>query len=154
MKKVLLLLVLFTAMTVSLSAQNTRWTWDQYGLSFEAPSSMKVTENDETKFSSEMNGMAVSMEVMDYEGLTPETMGAALGQAAGEMGMSEDSDIGPLALTSLAGVYIDGVVDGTRMTLAILFDTESNIAVLVTVAYEENMVQMSTDVVNSFEMKN
>ncbi|MBK9399224.1 MAG: hypothetical protein IPN55_19110 [Saprospiraceae bacterium] len=153
MKKILLLSILFIASIASINAQ-TRWTWDQYGLSFEAPSSMKVTENDEIKFSAEMDGMAVSMEVMDYEGLTPETMGGALGEAAASMGMSENSDIGPLALTSLAGVYIDGMVEGTRMTMAILFDTESNIAVIVSIAYTDDMVQVSTDVVNSFEMTN
>jgi len=71
MKKILLLSILFIASIASINAQ-TRWTWDQYGLSFEAPSSMKVTENDEIKFSAEMDGMAVSMEVMDYEGLTPD----------------------------------------------------------------------------------
>ena len=48
----------------------------------------------------------------------------------------------------------DGMVDGTRMTMAILFDTESNIAVIVSIAYTDDMVQVSTDVVNSFEMTN
>jgi len=154
MKKTLLLIIIISAALTTIDAQNTRWTWDQYGLSFEAPSKMKVTENDEINFSAEMNGMAISMEVMDYDGMSPETMGAALGQAAGEMGMDSGSDIGPLSLTTLEGLYIDGVVDGTPMTLVLLYDTESNIAVLASIAYTEDLVKVSTDMVNSFQMKN
>ena len=154
MKKILLLLTFITTTSLIVNGQTTRWTWDQYGLSFEAPSSMKVTENDEVNFVAEMNGMALNMSVFDYEGLTPESMGEAIGEAAASLGMSENSDIGPLSLTSLAGVYVDGVVDGSPLTLALLFDTESNIAILVSIAYDDNKAQVSTDVINSFEMKN
>ena len=153
MKKIFLLLTLITMTSMSLTAQNTKWTWKQYGLSFTAPSSMKVTTNDAASFAAESDNLHISIEVVDYEGLSPETMGATLGQLAGELGMASDSEIGELSLTTLAGIYIDGLVDGIPTTLVLLYDTESNIALLASVVYTEEYVEESTAIVNSFEMK-
>lgn len=153
MKKIFLLLTMITITSLSLSAQNTKWTWKQYGLSFTAPSSMKVTTNDAVSFAAESNDLHISIEVMDYEGISPETMAAALGQAAGELGMASDSEIGELGLTTLEGIYIDGLVDGIPTTLVLLYDTESNIALLSSLVYSEEYIQKATDVVNSFEIK-
>lgn len=150
MKK--LLTICLFLLVQGLYGQNTVWSWDQYGLSFEAPSKMTVTQNNEISFSSEMDGLALGLELFDYEGLSPETLGEFLGEAAVNIGMKITRDVGPLALTSLAGAYIDGTVDGTPMTLALLFDTESNIGVMVSIAFLSKYDQTVSNIINSFKM--
>lgn len=157
MKKLLLSLVVLVvsiAFTSTVSAQAlTTWTWKQYGLSFKAPSVMKIAKNTATEFEATASNMSLSIGVLDYTGATLEDLAGMIGTVAGEIGMSTDSEIGDLQLTTLAGVYIEGTLDGQNVILVVLADDDSNIALWSVIGYEDGLEQVATNVVNSFSIK-
>lgn len=153
MKTNLFSFLLLLAAILPAHAQTSVWTWQQYGLSFEAPDALRVTRNNATVYEAAHNDLHLSIQVMDYEGINPESLAEALGETAAELGMSADSDVGELVLTTLEGVYIEGLVDGVNTILVLLFDTESNIALLSTVVYNDGLEQVATDIVNSFVIR-
>lgn len=138
-------------MAVSVNAQQT-FTWKQYGLSFKVPSNFKVVENTAESFEAESTNIHLAIEVMDYEGISADTMGEMLGELANEMNM-KSPEIGELMLTTLAGAYIEGKVDGVNVCLVLLMDTDSNIALLASVTYANGFEQQATNIVNSFSIK-
>lgn len=121
-------------------------------MSFKVPSNFKVVENTAESFEAESTNIHLAIEVMDYEGISADTMGEMLGELANEMNM-KSPEIGELMLTTLAGAYIEGKVDGVNVCLVLLMDTDSNIALLASVTYANGFEQQATNIVNSFSIK-
>lgn len=151
MKRILFTLTLVFCLSMVVTAQQ-RYTWKQYGLSFSVPSNFKVVENTAESFEAENANMHLAIEVIDYDGIDVEDLGTALGEMANELGM-KNPDIGELGLTTLAGAYIEGKVDGSNVCLVLLIDVESNIALLASVTYGNGYEQQATNIVNSFAIK-
>lgn len=154
MRKILLLLsILLTLHTAIWAQAMTNWNWSQYGLSFDAPSNLKIQTNNATDFVAKSSMLTISINVMDYTGITLEEMAGELGSFAEEIGMAADSEVGPLRLTTLVGVYIDGTLGNKNALLAILADEESNIAVAVAIEYDDEEYELPTKILNSFSIK-
>lgn len=151
MKRILFTLTLIFCLSMVVTAQQ-RYTWKQYGLSFSVPSNFKVVENTADSFEAENANMHLAIEVIDYDGIDVEELGMALGEMANELNM-KNSEVGELGLTTLAGAYIEGKVDGANVCLVLLVDVESNIALLASITYANGHGQQATNIVNSFAIK-
>lgn len=151
MKRILLFAAALILISLSANSQQ-RYTWNQYGLSFSVPSNFKVTENTATSFEANNQAIHLAIEVLDSDGISPETFGETLAEIANNIGMS-GADMGELGLTTLEGAYIEGQVGEANVCLVVLLDSASNIALLATVTYADGQEQASTNIVNSFAIK-
>lgn len=148
------MLVLALSMSSASFAQSlTTWTWEDYGLSFKAPSNAKVQKNTDTEFVATNGNIIVGLEVIDYTGATMVQLAEALGEYADAVGFSADTEVGGLQLTTLAGVWIEGTLDGTNTILVVLADDDSNIAVVAAIQYADGQEKIATAIVNSFSIK-
>ena len=135
------------------NAQLKTWTWSQHGLSFKAPSDAQVTENSSEVFTAQSADIMITIQLVDYTGVSMEELGTILGTMAAESGMEAGSDIGELQLTTMAGAYVEGTVQGANVIYVLLADEESNIALFAGVVYADGQEKKATDIVNSFVMK-
>lgn len=136
---------------MAVSAQQ-RYTWKQYGLSFSVPTNFKITENTAESFQANNGQIHLAIAVVDYDGLNEDDLAETLLMMAEEAGMT-DGEVGPLALTTLEGAYIEGVVDEANMCFVLLADTESNIALLASVVYADGLENQANKIINSFSIK-
>ncbi|MDL2257386.1 hypothetical protein LJC06_04190 [Bacteroidales bacterium OttesenSCG-928-I14] len=151
MKKIFFLTTILLLTSLAINAKDT-YTWKQYGLSFSVPEDFDVLKNNEESFEAENDEIYLSIEVLDYDGLTPEFFGELLGQMAISSEM-EDAEVGELRLTTLEGAYIEGVVGASNVIYVILLDTDSNIALIASIVYEDGNERAATNIVNSFAIK-
>ncbi|MDL2223443.1 hypothetical protein LJB98_05030 [Bacteroidales bacterium OttesenSCG-928-M11] len=151
MKRIYFTLFALIAISLSVSAQQ-RYTWEQYGLSFSVPKSFQILENTAESFEAENEEMSLTIELLDYEGLSPEFMGTLLGQMAKDSGM-RNAEVGELVLTTLEGAYIEGEIKGVNVIYIVLMDTDSNIALLGSIVYEDGYEVPATRIVNSFAIE-
>ncbi|MDL2247470.1 hypothetical protein LJC05_01920 [Bacteroides sp. OttesenSCG-928-J23] len=151
MKKVLFTLGLVFCLCIAANAQQ-RYTWNQYGLSFTVPSNFKITENTAESFQANNGKIHLAIAVIDYDGIDEDGLAEVLISMAEEAGIT-DGEVGPLALTTLEGAYIEGVVNGSNMCLVLLADTESNIALVASVVYADGLENQANNIINSFSIK-
>ncbi len=153
MQKFLLTLVVLFAATFAANAQQ-KYEWKQYGLSFKVPTTFKISENTAESFAAGDKNMDLAIQVIDYDGVDAEDMGGILGELAVEAGMDmEEAEIGELALTTLAGAYIEGEIDGEMTILVVLMDVESNIALFARITYADGFLKQANNICNSFAIK-
>lgn len=151
MRNFLFATIVFFAFSMCASSQQ-KFEWEQYGLSFQVPSNFNITENTATSFDAGNGNINLTIEVLDYTGISAETIGTALGELAVQTGM-KNADIGGLALTTLAGAYAEGTVDGANLILVALLDTDSNIALLASIVYADGYEKQATNICNSFAIR-
>lgn len=152
MKKIILFATFLLLTGITAVHAQQKWEWEQYGLSFSAPSNFEVIENTEDSFEALNRHIHLAIEVFDYEGLDPEDLGMTLGELALELGM-RNVDIGELRLTTLEGAYIESIEDGVGTILILLLDEDSNIALLASIIYDEGFERAATNICNSFAIK-
>lgn len=151
MKKFLFLVISILLIHANVNAQQ-QFEWEQYGLSFSVPSNFRVLVNTAESFEAQNNHVYLRIELLDYEGLSPEFMGTLLGEMANVSGMV-DATVGELALTTLEGAYIEGIIDDTNVVYTILMDTESNLALLSSIVYEYGNGLVVENIMNSFAIR-
>lgn len=82
----------------------TTWTWNNYGLSFKAPSNLIIETNTDTTFLAQSSTIKIGIDVLNNIGSTITELAEELGTMAEEYQMSSDTEVGSLHLTNLTGV--------------------------------------------------
>jgi hypothetical protein len=118
---VFFLIFSFTARSQSMQ----EWTWDEYHVKFSVPTSFKVLSNSSTEFSSGNSNMNLTIYPRRDENLEYNQMSGALARWARENKVSYSGSPNYMEnLNGYWGVYIDGTVSGSPVSLLLIEDPD------------------------------
>lgn len=154
-KKHLLLTALLALSLNIVYAQMKSWTWSNYKMKFQAPSSFNVKESSASVFSAGNDKIYLTIYPKKGEKLTYERMKDALQKWARDNGVEwNSSDLGYMSsLNRYWGYYIDGKgSNGLPTSLLLLVDPDyTDNSFYVWLQYQSGYVDTVVDILKSFK---
>ena len=132
-------------------AQANEWEWNEYGIGFATYSDCKVETNNSEEFSSECDGIYVSIFPWKDDNLTVDDLANEVTGIASEIGYAGISDAEEIELNDFEGAFVVGVQDGVNALIIGLLDPNSATNFYIVIAYGDEHEDDAIGIATSFK---
>ncbi|MES2766315.1 MAG: hypothetical protein V4642_10620 [Bacteroidota bacterium] len=157
MKKFFTALCLTAAFSLmSFAPEDQTYTWEYYKIEVTVPDDFKVSKNTDTEFDMEGDGMSLMMYVFE-ENIAKADMDDATIKAANEMKLQNINQATELSYNGFEGYFVEGTLDGERVTFAGLVNPKSHTNLFVAITFrddDKNAEDAAFEILNTIKVVN